>query len=111
MSLAFFDKGYEASFGIVQRAWFETRLRAHFHHAKSDEDAAWYALRNIIYASGCRIELSAQSTFSWASQMSWAYFENALSVHTDVVFLPSSTLGVQALVLMVCTFLHGGMLY
>lgn len=35
------------------------------------------------------------------SRTSWPYFENALSVHTELMFLPSSIVGVQALVLMV----------
>lgn len=99
--IAFFESGYEAAFGVVQRSWFEARLRLHFTNGKSDEDASWFALRNIIYALGCRYEMSANSTLLEISRASWPYFENALSVHIDLMFLPSTIFGVQALVLMV----------
>lgn len=99
---AFFDSGYEATFGIVQRPWFEARLRMHFTSLKhDDDDASWYALRNIIFASGCRLLMSVSSTLVESSRASWPYFENALAVHTELLFLPSSIVGVQALVLMV----------
>ena len=101
---AFFKGGYEAPFGIVQRSWFEARLRTHLTNHKSDDDASWYALRNIIYALGCRYEMSRTATLLESSQRSWSYFENALSAHTDLMFLPSSIVGVQALALMVCSF-------
>ncbi len=101
---AFFKSGYEAAFGIVQRSWFEARLRIYLANHKSDDEASWYALRNIIYALGCRYDMSPTSTLLESSQKSWVYFENALSVHTDLMFLPSSIVGVQALALMVCYF-------
>lgn len=68
-----------------------------------DDEPAWYALRNIIYATGSRIHLSKTSTFRAASQVSWEWFENALSVHTEILYFKTSLLGVQALTLMVCT--------
>jgi len=98
---AFFNSGYEATFGIVQRSWFEARLRTYLTNHKLDDDASWYALRNIVFALGCRYEMSSNSTLLESSQRSWSYFENALSVHTDLMFLPSSIVGVQALTLMV----------
>lgn len=73
----------------------------HLNDSSSDDDASWYALRNIIFASGCRHEMSTRSTLLESSRASWPYFENALSVHTELVFMPSSIIGVQALVLMV----------
>ena len=103
---AFFNAGYEAAFGIVQRSWFEARLHNYLTNHKSDDEASWYALRNIIYALGCRYDMSPTSTLLESSQKSWSYFENALSVHTDLMFLPSSIVGVQALALMVCSFPH-----
>ena len=59
---AFFTSGYEATFGIVERPWFEARLHAHLNEHRSDDDASWYALRNVIYALGCRYDMSPAST-------------------------------------------------
>ena len=89
--------------GIVHRGWFESRLRNH-HSATSqdDEDPGWYALRNTIYASGCRIMMSADRNFKQSSIAALGYFENALSVHTEILYSRTSIVGVQALTLMVC---------
>lgn len=66
-----------------------------------DEEPGWYALRNVVYATGWRIMASKSQTFADASEASWGFFENALSVHTEMLYLRSSILSVQALVLMV----------
>jgi len=97
---AYFEDTPEEAFGIVQRPWFESRLRAHFSGTIPD-DKANYALRNVLWACGCRIVLSKTATFREAAQASWALFENALSVHTDILFLRGSMVEVQALILMV----------
>ncbi|OAL39604.1 hypothetical protein AYO20_01001 [Fonsecaea nubica] len=97
---AFFDEALESSLGIVHRPWFEAQLRAHFDGAVTDTDPTWYALRNAVYASGCRIELSKTSTFQEANQSAWGYFENALSVQTEMLYFRTSIVGVQALTLM-----------
>lgn len=99
-TLAFFEEAPEQAFSIVDCDRFEPRLRAHLNGAKTD-DKAWYALRNIVLACGCRIALSKTASFSEASRSSWLYFENALSVYTDLVFLRGSFMIVQALILMV----------
>jgi hypothetical protein len=89
----------------VERPWFEARLRAHFSngaaHAAQPDDKAWYALRNVLWAWGSRIVLSKTSGFRDVSKVSWALFENALSVHTETLFLRASSMAVQALILMV----------
>ena len=103
---AYFEKGYDAMFGIVDRSYFESRLRAHLERTDSEDDREWYALRNVIYASGCRIELSEQSNFMRASTESWPWFENALSVYTDLIFFPTTLLAVQALAVMVGLVSH-----
>ncbi|KAH0846011.1 putative fungal specific transcription factor [Fonsecaea pedrosoi] len=97
---AFFDEALESSLGIVHRPWFEAQLRAYFDGAVTDTDPTWYALRNAVYASGCRIELSKTSTFQEANQSAWGYFENALSVQTEMLYFRTSIVGVQALTLM-----------
>ncbi|KAJ9610300.1 hypothetical protein H2200_005077 [Cladophialophora chaetospira] len=96
---AYFEETPEEAFEIVDRSWFESRLRAHFSGAMPD-DKALYALRNVLWASGCRIVLSKTASCREASRTSWALFENALSVHTEILFSRASMTGVQALVLM-----------
>lgn len=98
---AFFEESREAAFGIVHRPWFEAKLRDHFVGTGSDVDPSWYALRNIIYAFGCRIETSNTGSYSAAQRSSWQLFENALSVHSDLLFRQTSVASVQALTLMV----------
>ncbi|KAJ2905583.1 hypothetical protein MKZ38_004877 [Zalerion maritima] len=97
---AYFEEALDAALGIVHRPWFESRLKAHISSPSSDEDPSWYALRNIIYASGCRIVLSKHATFQEANRSAWEWFENALSVHTEILYFRTSLVGVQALTLM-----------
>ncbi|KEF60683.1 uncharacterized protein A1O9_02244 [Exophiala aquamarina CBS 119918] len=98
---AYFEEALDATFGIVERSWFESRLRAHFRGELPD-DKSWYALRNVLWASGCRIALSKSSSLSFReiSNASGNLFENALSVHTEIQVLRASMVGVQALILM-----------
>lgn len=89
------------------RASFEARLRTHFAQVSlsgSDEDPSWYALRNVVYASGCRTELGKSgdtSAFQESQAQGWRYFENALSMHTDLLYCRTGIMAVQALVAMV----------
>lgn len=98
---AYFDGASDAVFGIVNRSWFENRLQSHLSNPRAEEDPAWYALRNAIYASGCRLELSKRCTFREAYQAGWSFFENALSVHTELLYFRTSLLAVEALTVMV----------
>jgi hypothetical protein len=106
-SQIYFEKTPEAVIDIVDRAAFQSRLRAQFERpgqAANEDDAAWYALRNVIYAFGCRFELgkaSYSSTFIKAQVGGWAFFENAMSRHTELTFCRSGIMAVQALVAMV----------
>ena len=45
--------------------------------------------------------MAKEVSFFVARQMSWPWFENALSTFPDLVFMRSSLVGVQALVVMV----------
>lgn len=68
------------------------------------EDWAWYALRNVIFAFGCRIrQYKKESRATWheAQDKSWQYFENAMSVHTEILYSSSESCGVEALLMMV----------
>jgi hypothetical protein len=110
----YFEECPEATFDVISRSLFETRLRSHFENGNNgaqDEDASWYALRNIVYASGCRAELGkATATYSSAFQSAqiggWKYFENALSRHTELMFCRTGLMAVQALVAMVSLILR-----
>ncbi|KIV79464.1 hypothetical protein PV11_07026 [Exophiala sideris] len=97
---AFFEEALESALGIVHRPWFEMQLKSYFTGAINDADPAWYALRNVVYAFGCRIQLAKCSSFRDATQSAWVWFENALSVHTEVLYFRTSIVGVQALTLM-----------
>ncbi|CAH0046653.1 unnamed protein product [Clonostachys solani] len=103
-SKAYFDSCLDSIFGIIHREDFENRLRDHFQtNPDSRSDASWYALRNTIYASGCRVSLCADSgpeSFSRSREQSWKYFENALSVHTELLYVSTDIMSIQALILM-----------
>uniref|UniRef100_A0A8H7K6F2 Zn(2)-C6 fungal-type domain-containing protein n=1 Tax=Bionectria ochroleuca TaxID=29856 RepID=A0A8H7K6F2_BIOOC len=103
-SKAYFDSCLDSIFGIIHRDDFEKRLQDHFQtNPNSCSDASWYALRNTIYASGCRVSLCADSgpePFSRSRAQSWKYFENALSVHTELLYVSTDITSIQALILM-----------
>ena len=105
MALAYFDHSFDAIFGIVFRPAFETRLQQHFSREIHD-DPAWYAVRNVVYASGCRILSSRDpsSTFADNHKTAWKYFENAIAVHTELLITSTGLAAVQALALMVGIF-------
>lgn len=104
---AYFDKCYDRIFGIVHRSTFEARLRHHFSSAKQpqhpEEDVAWYALRNIIYAAGCRCALAECNTVSFveAQAEAFRFFQNALSVYVELTFTYTGLTAVRVLILMV----------
>ncbi|KAH0829252.1 putative fungal specific transcription protein [Fonsecaea pedrosoi] len=100
---AYFDHAFESAFDIVDRASFEARLTAQILGSASGDDPAWYALRNVVYAFGCRASTYRETVpESWAEaqRKSWQYFENALSVHTELVYFRSNLSAVQALLAM-----------
>lgn len=100
---AYFEQSVDAALGIVHRPWFESRLRTHLNSPgpHEDEDPGWYALRNIIYATGCRIEMSKTHNIGDSNQAAWGWVENALSVHTEILYFETSMIGIQALTLIV----------
>ncbi|KAM0664910.1 hypothetical protein ACQRIU_006294 [Beauveria bassiana] len=73
----YFDEAAEQSFGIVERLWFEARLRKHLDGTVSD-DTGWFALRNAVWALGARLSISKTSTYGQTLSKSWLFFENAL---------------------------------
>ncbi|KAM5383740.1 hypothetical protein ACJZ2D_001729 [Fusarium nematophilum] len=97
---AYFERAREAAFELVDRASFESRLRSHLKGDVKNEDPAWYALRNAIYATGCRIELSKTGNFRYAFQTAWTFFSNCLSVHLELLYFRTSMMAIQALTIM-----------
>lgn len=85
----------------------EQRLRLHFENDMQQSpsiDKAWYALRNTVYALGCRVALSLESGpagYAESRSQSWRYFENALAVATDLMYGRAEVTSVRALILMV----------
>lgn len=92
---------------VVPRTYVERRLRTHIENVKNgvkDDDVSWYALRNAIYATGCRSYILARdpsSKFRIAVGHGWQYFERALSVHVELVYKRASLMTLQALLVLV----------
>ncbi|EXJ71845.1 uncharacterized protein A1O5_04346 [Cladophialophora psammophila CBS 110553] len=102
---AYFDESLESIYGVIHRPQFEARIRRHFASSLNDDDndPAWYALRNAVYATGCRYVLSdpqQPQSFLAARSQSWKYYENALSVHTDLLYTKTNLTSIQALIIM-----------
>jgi hypothetical protein len=103
---AYFDESLERVFGGVDRHAFESRLMAQFETEdfRAAGDCAWYALKNTIYASGCRVKAAKSPSppaSKQARQRAYSYFENALSVHTELTYARNGIAAVQALLIMV----------
>ena len=81
-------------------------MNAYLDGVSNDQELAWHALRNAIYASGCRIYLSETRSFHEANRVAWTYFENALALHTETLLFKTSLTSVQALTVMVQPMLH-----
>lgn len=105
LETAYFEESIEHTTGLVPRRAFETQLRDHYAHPKPPEsDFSWYTLRNIVFAIGCRYAVSRggrPANYIAAQRQSWGYFENALSVHTNLVYMPSDISAIEAIALMV----------
>lgn len=105
INIAYFEHSFDALLGIVDRSTFESHLQSSLERrAVQYEDPAWYALRYTVYASGCRIALSKQVPpvpFAEAQERAWQFFENALSVHTELLYCTTGLMAVEALIAMV----------
>jgi hypothetical protein len=101
---AYFEESIEATFGVIYQPEFENGLRAYFRGDSTAEDSiAWYALRQTVFAAGCRIYLSKDTSIPFANIQTeaWRYFQGALSVLNELIFTPTDLLAVRALVAMV----------
>ncbi|KAI8939889.1 hypothetical protein NX059_003618 [Plenodomus lindquistii] len=97
---AYFEKSLEASFNIIDRSNFEARLRTFHQDPSDDSDMGWYALRNAVYANGCRIATFQSCTWAQAQTLSRGYLENALSVEPELIHGTPGLTAIQALLVM-----------
>ncbi|EXJ56176.1 hypothetical protein A1O7_09107 [Cladophialophora yegresii CBS 114405] len=84
---AYFEESRDVAFGILSRPSFESRLRAHFENdlmTSPEADASW----------------QQSGPFLAGQAYGWQYFQNALSVHTDLLYTRSSFMAIQALAIM-----------
>jgi hypothetical protein len=91
----------------VYRPEFEEHLRRHFQSSgPREEDAASYAMRNAVYAVGCRAAagMDGVKDFMGVQERSLQFFFNAFSVYTHLLYMPTGLRAVQALVVMVSPF-------
>ncbi|KIW95658.1 uncharacterized protein Z519_04243 [Cladophialophora bantiana CBS 173.52] len=95
---AYFERSVDGLFGAVYRPEFERYLRAHLSGKLDYNDSAWYALRNVVYAGGCRISRSedASANFVGVQREAWGYFQNSLSVHSELLLTRPSLRSVRA---------------
>ncbi|KIX06974.1 uncharacterized protein Z518_04950 [Rhinocladiella mackenziei CBS 650.93] len=101
-SHAYFERSVDSLFEVVYRPEFEWHLRGHLENTYRNDDPAWYALRNAVYASGCRLYHSANhaACFTRIQDEAWRYFSNALSVHSELLLRSPSQRAVRALLAM-----------
>lgn len=90
-------------FDAVHKPEFERLLRAHLAGKMPYRDSAWYALRNVVYATGCRIYRSQSPTANFAEveREARSYFSNALSVRNELLLMKPSLRSVRAFLAMV----------
>lgn len=90
-------------FDAVHKPEFERLLRAHLAGKMPYRDSAWYALRNVVYATGCRIYRSQSPTANFAEveREARTYFSNALSVRDELLLMKPSLRSVRAFLAMV----------
>jgi hypothetical protein len=100
---AYFERSVDSLFEVVHRPEFEWQLRGHLGKGHTTDDPACYALRNTVYASGCRLYHSAShaANFTLIQEEAWSYFSNALSVHSELLLRSPSLRAVRALLAMV----------
>ncbi|EWY89745.1 hypothetical protein FOYG_07412 [Fusarium oxysporum NRRL 32931] len=99
----YFEYSHDSIFGAVYRPEFEEHLRRHFHSSgPREEDAASYAMRNAVYAVGCRAAagMDGVKDFMGVQERSLQFFFNAFSVYTHLLYMPTGLRAVQALVVM-----------
>lgn len=99
---AYFEETAISTFYLISRQSFEARLIRHIENpSASQEDSVWFAIRNIVYASGCRALMSKTHSWRESQSKSGQYFENALRVETDLIHGAYGLSAIRALLAMV----------
>jgi len=100
---AYFERSVDSIFEVIRRPEFEWQLRGHLDNSYKNDDPAWYAIRNVVYASGCRLHHSSHhaATFSDIQEEAEGYFSNALLVHSQLLLGRPSLQAIRALLAMV----------
>ncbi|KAK5047211.1 hypothetical protein LTR84_006733 [Exophiala bonariae] len=99
---AYFKRSVDSLFEAIHQLDFQQQLRSHFENPNPNEDPVSYAIRNTVYASGCRLHSSANyaASFDAIQKEAWGYFSNALSVHSELLLRSPSIGAVRALLAM-----------
>ncbi|KAH8807431.1 hypothetical protein F5884DRAFT_899829 [Xylogone sp. PMI_703] len=125
---AYFEEAYGTWFGIVDPEEFEEQINDHFetfnrdrsapqtsfllqdedHHQQTEhpsqqsdqENSAWYALRNAVFAAGSRVVLAKTAGYQTAHEVSCGYLGNCLATFADLLYTQTGLMGIQALALM-----------
>ncbi|KAE9380925.1 hypothetical protein N431DRAFT_136771 [Stipitochalara longipes BDJ] len=94
-------RSVQCLFPVLDRHSFESRLRTYFQDPK-DTDTAWTALMVAVLASGCRALLSAETptAFEQSGAESWAYFQTAIDLVSQLLYKPANLPVVEALLVM-----------
>lgn len=106
--IAYFKESIEATYYTIDATAFEKRLRQHYTGSHTTGDSGWYALRNMVFASGCRIEEFKNCSWTEAQSRARVYFDNALSVEADLLHHTPRLVAIQALIAMVCLLNDSG---
>lgn len=94
-------KNVQCIFPALDRCSFEARLRAYFRYPTNPE-IAWVALLAAVLACGCRVVLSAETptAFEHSAAESWAYYQTAIDMVSQILYKPANLLAVEALIVM-----------
>lgn len=86
---------------IIREARFRDQCEKYWSDP-SGHDTTWYALYNVILALGCRacISCGTPKSFLESEKEAWAYFDNTISVQSDLMYQKTSLQAVQTFALM-----------
>jgi hypothetical protein len=101
--IAYFERSIDSRFDVLSQQEFEQQLQTHLEGMCDNTHPTWYAIRNTVFASGCRLFHSQQhsANFTAVQVEAWGYFANALSVHSELLLQGPSSKAIRALLIMV----------
>ncbi|EXJ59128.1 hypothetical protein A1O7_06559 [Cladophialophora yegresii CBS 114405] len=86
---------------IIRESGFREHCERYWNDPASC-DKTWYALYNVVLALGCRACLSSGTlkSFRDSENEAWAYFDNTVSVQSNLMYQKTSLQAVQTFALM-----------